>query len=87
MLRIGFSTEQFLDVVMVENWPLPRQLVMRHTRPLSTKGAPVQHWPAPGAHAKAAFKDADAATRATARIGVNIMGFIAVSIDWPGWWA
>ena len=73
-------TEQFFEVERVANCPWPRQWVTRQYLPFSTNGLPVQHWPGPpGMHANAALKEADAVTSATAKIGIEIMGFIVVS--------
>jgi hypothetical protein len=36
-----------------------------------------------GEQAKAGVVKADAVTNDTAKIGINIVGFIVVSIDWP----
>jgi hypothetical protein len=37
-----------------------------------------------GEQAKAGVVKADAVTNDTAKIGINIVGFIVVSNDWPG---
>jgi hypothetical protein len=48
--------------------------------PFSRNTGLVQHWPGLGAQAEAGVNEADAATSDTAKIGINIMGFIVVSI-------
>jgi hypothetical protein len=79
---------QFFSVLTEGKCPPLMQWVIRQIRPCSTNGAPVQHWPRPGGtHARAALKEADAATSATAKSGIEMVEFILVppidQSDWP----
>ena len=76
--------QQFLSRVRPP--PLvPKHWVTWQYLPCSTNTGLVQHWPGPlGVHARAGANQAEAVTNDTARIGINIVGFIVVSGDRSG---
>ena len=81
------TSDERAFLLRVESGELSLTQAMDDTTELAVLGncSPAQHWPGPGGtHANAAVNVADTVTSATAKIGINIMGFIVVSSNRPG---
>jgi len=77
MSGVVFMTgRQNLCRVTLPNAPSDLHWVTRQFLLPSRNQSPVQHWPAGGLHANATFQAADAVIIVTAKIGIEIKGFI-----------